>query len=122
MVASKVKDLLPSNWPITVGDLPAANVEAVGIIEFDGYFNTMYLGMPQNAAVLQPLVKIVARSQSYAQGELWMDQAKEYLNGYVDPWQGDIMSIVMVGTPTYLGRNEQKLHEFQVVFQVLVKE
>lgn len=121
MIASDIKELLPSEWPVTVGDLPSANVEAIGLIEFDGYFNTMYLGM-RYTSILQPLVKVVARSKSYAQGEFWVDRAKEILNGYRDPNQEKILSITMVGVPTYLGRNTQKFHEFQVVFQVQVKE
>ena len=121
MIASRVKDLLPPDWPVTVGDLPSPNVEAVGLIEFDGYYNAMYFGMRYGTAIVQPLVKVVARSASYEQGEYYMDQAKQILNGTSDP-ANNILSIVMVGTPTYLGRNPQKMHEFQVVFQIQVKE
>lgn len=121
MIATRIKNLLPSDWPVTVGDLPSPNVEAIGIIEFDGYFNNMYFGMRFGTSIVQPLVKIVGRSASYAQGEFWMDRSKELLNGTSDEEHG-ILSIVMVGTPTYLGRNDQKLHEFQIVFQIQVKE
>lgn len=163
MIAEYVKALLPSDWPITIGDLPSPNVEAVGIIEFDGYFNTQYFGMKYGTLITQPLVKIVARSASYRQGEAWMDEAKRRLSGYYagkseadlpdtysatlvddilvfrntnsgtvslendnmsidNPDPDEILSIKMVGTPTYLGRNPQKFHEFQVTFQVQVKE
>lgn len=122
MIAENVKALLPSDWPITIGDLPSPNVEAVGIIEFDGYFNTQYFGMRYGTLITQPLVKIVARSASYRQGEAWMDESKRRLNRYVGEDDEEILSITMVGTPTYLGRNPQKFHEFQVTFQVQVKE
>lgn len=122
MIAENVKALLPSDWPITIGDLPSPNVEAVGIIEFDGYFNTQYFGMKYGTLITQPLVKIVARSASYRQGEAWMDESKRRLNRYVGEDDEEILSITMVGTPTYLGRNPQKFHEFQVTFQVQVKE
>lgn len=121
MIAKQVKDLLPSEWPVTVGDLPSSNQEAVGLIEFDGYFNSMYFGMRYGTAILQPLIKVVARSKTYQQGEFWMDETKRLLNRYHSE-EGDIISITMVGTPTYLGRTEQKLYEFQVTFQVQVKE
>ena len=121
MIASQVKQLLPSEWPLTIGDLPSPNVEAVCLIEFDGYFNTQYFGMKFGTLVTQPLIKIVGRSQSYETGEHWMDECKRLLNRYHSD-EGEIMSITMVGTPTYLGRNSQKFHEFQITFQVQVKE
>ena len=121
MIASRVKELLPSEWPLTIGDLPSPNVEAVCLIEFDGYFNTQYFGMKFGTLVTQPLIKVVGRSQSYATGEFWMDESKRLLNRYHSD-EGEIMSITMVGTPTYLGRNPQKFHEFQVTFQVQVRE
>lgn len=122
MIADSVKALLPSDWPINIGDLPSPNVEAVCLIEFDGYFNTQYFGMRYGTLITEPLVKIVGRSASYQQGEYWMDESKRILNRYVGDDNSEILSITMVGTPTYLGRNTQKFHEFQVTFQVKVKE
>ena len=116
MIAEDVKALLPSDWPITIGDLPSPNVEAVGIIEFDGYYNTQYFGRGPGTMIGQPLVKIVGRSASYRTGEHWMDEAKRLLNRYRGEDDEEILSITMVGTPTYLGRNSQKFHEFQVTF------
>lgn len=121
MIAEQVKALLPNTWPLTVGDLPSPNVEAVCLIEFDGYFNTQYFGLKFGTLVTQPLVKVVGRSREYSTGEYWMDEAKRLLNRYYSD-EGDILSITMVGTPTYLGRNSQKFHEFQVTFQVQVRE
>lgn len=120
MIADDVKALLPSTWPVTVGDLPSPNVESVCIIEFDGYYNTQYFGRGPGSMIGHPLIKIVGRSKSYTQGEAWMDEAKALLNRYQS--DGEILSITLVGTPTYLGRNSQKFHEFQITFQVQVKE
>ena len=123
MIADDVKALLPSEWPITIGDLPSPNVEAVCLIEFDGYYNTQYFGRGPGTMIGHPLVKVVGRSASYQTGEYWMDEAKRLLNRYSNvSGEGSILSITMVGTPTYLGRNNQKFHEFQVTFQVQVKE
>lgn len=121
MIADNVKALLPSSWPTTIGDLPSPNVESVCIIEFDGYYNTQYFGRGPGTMIGHPLVKIVGRSASYQQGEFWMDEAKRLLNRYQSD-SGEILSITLVGTPTYLGRNSQKFHEFQITFQVQVKE
>ena len=122
MIADNVKALLPNDWPLTVGDLPSPNVEAVCLIEFDGYYNTQYFGRGPGTMIGHPLVKIVGRSASYTQGEFWMDESKRILNRYQGGEDDEILSITMVGTPTYLGRNLQKFHEFQVTFQVQVKE
>lgn len=122
MVAKFIKELLPQSWPLTIGDLPSSNVESVCLIEFDGYYNTQYFGMGPGTMIGHPLVKVVCRSKSYATGELWMDESKRILNRYRGEDDEEILSITMVGTPTYLGRNSQKFHEFQVTFQVQVKE
>ena len=121
MIADKIKALLPSEWPLTIGDLPSPNTEAVAIIEFDGYYNTQYFGRGPGSMIGNPLIKIVGRSASYKTGEAWMDQSKQILNRYSSE-EDEILSITLVGTPTYLGRNSQKFHEFQVTFQVQVKE
>lgn len=122
MIAKEVKRLLPSDWPLTIGDLPSPNVESVCLIEFDGYYNTQYFGRGYGTMLGHPLIKVVGRSKSYETAEFWMDEAKRRLNRYVGEDDEDILSITMVGTPTYLGRNSQKFHEFQVTFQVQVKE
>ena len=122
MIADNIKALLPADWPLTVGDLPSPNVEAVCIIEFDGYYNTQYFGRGPGTLIGQPLVKIVGRTASYQTGEFWMEEAKRRLNRYIGEDDDEILSITMVGTPSYLGRNSQKFHEFQVTFQVKVKE
>lgn len=122
MIADNVKALLPSDWPLNIGDLPSPNVEAVCIIEFDGYYNTQYFGRGPGTMIGQPLVKIIGRSASYETGEFWMEECKRRLNRYIGEDDDEILSITMVGTPSYLGRNNQKFHEFQVTFQVKVKE
>ena len=122
MIAEEVKKLLPRDWPLNIGDLPSPNVEAVCIIEFDGYFNTQYFGRGPGTMIGNPLVKIVGRSASYKTGEDWMDECKRRLNRFIGEDDDEILSITMVGTPSYLGRNSQKFHEFQVTFQVKVKE
>ena len=122
MIADNIKALLPSDWPITIGDVPSPNVEALGIIEFDGYYNTQYFGRGPGTMIGQPLVKIVGRSASYQTGEFWMEETKRLLNRFSGEDGDEILSITMVGTPSYLGRNNQKFHEFQVTFQVQVKE
>jgi hypothetical protein len=128
MVAEKIYDLLPQKWPLVLGDLPATADVVVGIIEYDGATSTEYFGGGDRYAynetpksIFNPIVKIVIRHESYSEGQTWAEEVKNTLHRYYDEYTG-ILSILMVGTPMYLGRNEQKLHEFQVTFNITVKE
>ena len=120
MVAEKIYDLLPSEWPKAIGDLPSTNNVAIGIIEYDGATSTEYFGAT-NASLFNPIVKIVIRHTSYPEGQSWADEVKDLLHRYHNEDIG-ILSILIVGTPMYLGRNEQKLHEFQATFNISIKE
>lgn len=116
MVAERIYDLLSPSLPKTIGDLPSTTKDAVAIMEYDGYDSTEYLGM--KTSVFQPVVKIVARTGDYSRGSSWVDDIAEQLHKYSDD---DFLSIMLVGTPVYLGRDEQKLHEFQVTFRTQVR-
>lgn len=120
MVAEKIYDLLPQEWPLVIGDLPSAADIVVGVVEYDGAPSTEYFGVV-NESLFNPIVKIVIRHMSYSEGRTWADEVKETLHRYHNEDIG-ILSILMVGTPMYLGRNEQKLHEFQVTFNITIKE
>lgn len=120
MVADRIYDLLPASLPKTIGDLPSTETDAVAIMEYNGATSTEYFGM-RNAgnSVFQPIVKVVIRTDSYEEGVAWSELIQNILHRYADEY---FISIMMVGTPMYLGRDEMKLHEFQVTFQTQVKE
>ena len=120
MVAEKIYDLLPQEWPKVIGDLPSANNVAVGINEYDGATSTEFFGAT-NSSLFNPIVKIVIRHTSYSEGQAWADEVKNLLHRYRNEDIG-ILSTLIVGTPMYLGRNEQKLHEFQATFNISIKE
>jgi hypothetical protein len=120
MVAEKIYNLLPQAWPLVIGDLPSTTDTAVGIMEYDGATSTEYFGMASKS-LFKPIVKIVIRHTSYPEGQAWSDEVKNVLHRYRNEDIG-ILSILMIGTPMYLGRNEQKLHEFQITFNISVKE
>ena len=121
MIAEKIYDMLPPEWPLSIGDLPSTNDVAVAIMEYDGTTSAEYFGSrdSSNSSIFNPIVKIVVRHDSYATGQAWCETIKDTLHRYHDDY---FMSILLVGVPMYLGRNEQKLHEFQVTFQTQVKE
>lgn len=120
MIAEKIHDLLPQDWPLVIGDLPSSADIVVGIMEYDGATSTEYFGTT-NKSLFNPIVKIVIRHSSYPMGRDWADEVKNILHRYHNEDIG-ILSILMAGTPMYLGRNEQKLHEFQVTFNISIKE
>ena len=120
MVAEKFRDLLPQEWPIFVGDLPSTSNVAVGISEYNGATSTEFFGAT-NSSLFNPIVKIVIRHTEYPTGRDWSETIKDTLHRYRNEDVG-ILSVLMVGVPIYLGRNEQKLHEFQVTFNISIKE
>lgn len=120
MVAEKIHNLLPQDWPLVIGDLPSTADVVVGIIEYDGATSTEYFGVTSKS-LFKPIVKIVIRHTSYSEGQTWADEVKNVLHRYHNEDIG-IQSCLMAGTPMYLGRNEKKLHEFQVTFNISIKE
>ena len=119
MIADKIKALLPADLPVTVGDLPAPNVEAIGLMEYDGAVNTEYFGPRSGSSIHQPIIKVVLRSKSYETATNWVEAIKHTLHRYCDE---TFLSIMMTGTTMYLGKNDQKYHEFQIVFTTRIKE
>ena len=120
MVAEKIYNLLPQEWPKVIGDLPSTSDVVLGIVEYDGATSTEFFGATNNS-LFNPIVKIVIRHSSYSVGQSWSEEVKETLHRYHNEDIG-ILSCFMVGTPIYLGRNEQKLYEFQVTFNISIKE
>lgn len=120
MVAEKIYDLLPDSLPKVVGELPSAETDVVAIMEYDGITSTEYFGpRGEGTSVLQPIVKILIRNSSYQTGSEWADLIKTTLHRYHDDY---FINIMLVNVPIYLGRNEMKIHEFQVTFNTQVKE
>ena len=120
IIADIIYNLLPEDWPKVVGDLPAVRRIAVGIMEYDGATSTEYFGPNNgNCSIFGPIVKIVVRHESYPIGQQWISDIKDILHRYHDD---TILSMLLVGAPIYLGRNSEKLHEFQITFKTQVKE
>lgn len=120
MVAENIYDLLPMDLPKSIGDLPSTATDAVAIIEYNGGTSTEYFGKyDQTNSIFNPIIKIVVRNASYATGSEWSESIGKLLHRYHDD---TFLSILMVGSPIYLGRDEQKLHEFQVTFTTQVRE
>lgn len=116
MVEKHIYDLLPATLPKVIGDLPATATNAVAIMLFNGVANLEYF---QCDTVYKPVVKIVVRNSSYEVAQQQISVIRNTLHKHTDDY---FMSIFMQGYPVYLGKDEQKLHEFQIVFNIQVKE
>jgi hypothetical protein len=116
MVEQRIYNLLPSSLPKTVGDLPSTPTNAVAIILYNGSENLEYF---QCGTVYKPVLKIVVRNSSYEEAQQQILDIRTALHKHSDDF---FLSIFMQGYPIYLGRDAQKLHEFQVVFNIQVKE
>ena len=119
MISEYIYNMLPTEWPLVIGDLPATANNAVGIIEYDGATSTEYFGAKETSSILSPIVKCVVRHSSYKIGQEWITYIKDTLHRYHDPV---LLSVLLVGAPMYLGRTPEKLHEFQITFRTQVKE
>jgi hypothetical protein len=120
MIADQIRQILSeAGLPAYTGDLPGNPDNVVAVLEYDSNVSTEYFGTQDSASILNPYVKVIIRSTKYKDGEEWADQVKKTLHKYHDD---TLMSVFMVGSPMYLGRSAAKLHEFQVTFQIQVKE
>lgn len=97
----------------TIGDLPATQSDHIGIMLYDGSYNTEYFGEQQGSTIFNPLIKIVVRNHSYEKANDWCRIIKETLHRYTSD---KILSIFLIGFPMYLGRDPQGLQEFQLTF------
>lgn len=123
MIEDYILGLLPADlFPFaTIGDLPGTQKNEICLMLYDGVTNTEYFGQRHESTVYRPIIKFVVRNNSYEQGKGWTEQIKESLHRYSDKGagvKGPILGIWLVGFPMYLGRNLQKMHEFQVTFSI----
>ena len=116
MIEQHIYNLLPATLPKVIGDLPATSANAVALVVFNGSTNLEYF---QFGTVYKPVLKVIVRNNSYDTAQQQILDIRNSLHKHSDDY---FMSIMMQGYPTYLGRDEQKLHEFQIVFNIQVKE
>ena len=116
MVEQHIYDLLPNDFKKVIGDLPGTHYDSVAIILFNGSGNSEYFGFQ---TIYRPILKIIVRNASYEVAQQWIHIIKDTLHKHKDDY---FLSIHLQGYPLYLGRGEQKLHEFQIVFNIQVKE
>lgn len=109
--------------PRFVGDLPSLSDVGCGIVLLEGVSNLEYFAEREHefgeSTLFKPLLRFVLRTKTYPRGSEWSDAIRECLHRYHDDF---ILSCVLRGSPMYLGRNSEKLHEFQLTFSTIIKE
>ena len=116
MVEQHIYELLTALPHRVIGELPSTSDNAVSIVLFNGVANLEYF---QFDTVYQPVIKVVVRNHSYEDAQQQIRYIKDTLHKYSDDF---FLSVFMQGYPVYLGKDDQKLHEFQIVFNIQVKE
>jgi hypothetical protein len=116
-IAEKVQALLSSITKCIVGDFPSLDAEGLSVRLGAGDDPIRYLGM--TTLIHRPYAILVARAASYASAEAWLTSARGILDSY---HSGSILSILLLTPPLYLGKDDQKMHEFQGVYKVMMKE
>lgn len=118
MVEEKIQELLKTTeLPAVIGDLPGSTEDTVCILLYDGAGNTEFFGPRTCTTLFNPLIRIVVRNNSYDEGKQWVELIQDTLHRYHDD---DFISIILEGNPQYLGKSIQKLHEFQIMFDVQI--
>lgn len=119
MIEDKIQGLLPVDMPSTIGDLPSTRANGVSIVMYDGNYNTEYFGGRTRSTVFQPVAQLIVRHESYEAAKAWVDAIQDALHRHTDDY---FLSILLAGSPMYLGRSDQKLHEFRITFNIQTKE
>ena len=113
-------NLIPSSVkPRFIGDIPSQSDEGVALSLYGTDVIARYLGTP--TTIYSQLVQCKIRTEKYEKGTKFMQQIKESLDKYHNEQDG-ILSVLLSDGDNDLGVNEEKLHEFQLTFKILVKE
>lgn len=120
MILELLWDMIPATVkPRFIGDIPSTSDEGVsltaeGSSEIARYFNPTCRIVSQN-------VVCNIRTKKYTTGVKFLDLVKKALDSKSNEDEG-ILSVTLQLSDDYLGINEEKLHEFQLIFKTLVKE
>lgn len=112
-----IKGLLSNQSKVFIGDLPSLTEEGVGIVLEAGTENPSYFG--DYRSLSSPYIRITIRSREYTSGMNRAESIKQDLDRHTDE---HILSCIINGSPMYIGRNQQKLHEIQLLFYIILKE
>lgn len=113
-------NLIPSSVkPRFVGDIPSQSDEGVALSLYGTETITRFFG--SSTSLIDQMVQCKIRTKKYGKGTKFMQQIRDTLDKYYNEEDG-ILSVILTDGDSYLGVNEEKLHEFQLIFKTTVKE
>lgn len=120
MMLEHLWNMIPSSVkPRFIGDIPSQSDEGVSLT-VEGSTEITRFFRPSTRIVSQTVICNI-RTKKYKSGESFLQQIKKALDNNSDVTHG-ILSITIQTSDDYVGVNEEKLHEFQVIFKILVEE
>lgn len=120
MILEQIWNLIPSSVkPRFIGDIPSASEEGVSLT-LEGSTEITRFFQPSTRIVSQTVLCNI-RTKKYQTGYKYLQSVKKALDSAKDLSNG-ILSITVQTSDDYVGINEEKLHEFQIIFKVLVEE
>lgn len=121
-IAETIQGLLsPVVSKCFVGDFPSLGAEGVSIKLYEGEELDKYFGSTPTTPTVtlyKAKVLLTARGVDYAITLDWLSDIRATVDGY----RCSSLGITLLAPPSYIGRDDQKLHEFQVTYKTLIKE
>lgn len=100
-----------------VGDFPSLKSQGISVSLLEGESSIRFLGT--KSCIRIPYVTITVRSSTYSDGQRWLKECREILDSLSD---SSVLAIMMVDSPSHRGRDDLKMHEFQVIYKILIEE
>ena len=119
-ICEYIYSILPATLkPKFVGEVPSQSDEGVAISLVDGEDSTGFLST--DTIMTRPYIQIVVRTKSYDKGNKFCVQVIDVLDKYRNE-EHNILGLWLRGNINYLGRTEEKLHEFELTFKSILLE
>ena len=120
MILEALRDaILPTISNTYIGEPPAHVRKCLAIRYWGGDQATEHFG------VSKPLqrqgVLMVSRGENFEEAAAFLETAQQFFHKYSDSENG-IAAMFVRGNILYLGRSEEHVHEFQLLFKIIVKE
>lgn len=114
-----IKSLFTVSIPkMFVGGFPSLNAVGVAIILDEGDDTVRHFGA-NIESIYKPFVTIVARGANYQTTRDLITLVRQTLDGYR---YNEELAIFLSAPVRYEGRDDEKLHEFSIIFKTIMKE
>lgn len=111
-----IKLIPPEVQPTFVGEVPSQSTEGVALCPKDAEISYYFFG--QESFIHVPYIECNIRTKTYKLGEDYAYKVMDAIDGYTDG--NTVLGVRTSSYPDYLGKNEDKLHEFQLTFKVIL--